>query len=153
MNYEVVNLEEKKVVGVSARTNNNSPEMGRVIGGLWSKFYQEEIYAGIQEKVNNKALGIYTDYEGNEKDDYTVVVACEAGQAEAVPEGTVVKTIPAGKYAKFVIVGDVHQAVADFWGKLWQMELPRTFVCDFEEYQNSDMEQAEIHVYIGLKEE
>ena len=37
MNYEIVNLEEKRVVGLAARTNNQSPEMGAVIGGLWEK--------------------------------------------------------------------------------------------------------------------
>ena len=44
MNYEIVNLEEKRVVGLAARTNNQSPEMGAVIGGLWEKFYGEGVY-------------------------------------------------------------------------------------------------------------
>ena len=30
MNYEIVNLEEKIVAGFSARTNNASPDMGRL---------------------------------------------------------------------------------------------------------------------------
>lgn len=42
-------------------------------------------------------------------------------------------------------------AVAQFWQELWKMDLPRSFVCDFEEYQNADPENAEIHIYIGLK--
>lgn len=39
MNYEIVNLEEKIVAGFSARTNNASPDMGKIIGGLWQKLY------------------------------------------------------------------------------------------------------------------
>lgn len=35
MNYEIVNLEEKIVVGITARTGNNDPECQKVIGGLW----------------------------------------------------------------------------------------------------------------------
>jgi len=50
------------------------------------------------------------------------------------------------------VKGDMQKAVADFWQQLWEMDLPRSFLCDFEEYQNSDMEQAEIHIYIGLTE-
>ena len=32
MEYEIVTLEEKIVKGISARTNNTSPDMGKVIG-------------------------------------------------------------------------------------------------------------------------
>ena len=61
--------------------------------------------------------------------------------------------IPAGKYAKFVVHGNMLQAVAEAWQTIWQMELPRSFQCDFEEYQNDDMgDNAEVHIYIGLKE-
>jgi len=42
-------------------------------------------------------------------------------------------------------------AVSDFWKQLWKMPLQRSFVCDFEEYQNADPEHAEIHIYISLK--
>ena len=37
MDYEMVTLEEKIAVGVSARTNNTAPDMGAVIGGLWNR--------------------------------------------------------------------------------------------------------------------
>ena len=42
-------------------------------------------------------------------------------------------------------------AVREFWRELWNMDLNRAFVCDFEEYQNADPENAEIHMYISLK--
>ena len=45
----------------------------------------------------------------------------------------------------------MQKAVAEFWEKLWQMDLPRTFTCDFEEYQNGNMEDAEIHIYISVQ--
>jgi predicted transcriptional regulator YdeE len=34
MDYEVVTLAEKKVVGISTRTNNFAPDMGEKIGQL-----------------------------------------------------------------------------------------------------------------------
>lgn len=153
MNYEIVTLSEKIVVGISARTNNLSPDMGAAIGGLWNRFYNEGIYASIPGKVNDKALGIYTDFEGNEKSDYTAMVACETS---AEPEGEEfaeydIRRIPAGRYARFVVHGDMVQAVASAWKEIWQMNLPRTFQCDFEEYQDDNMEHAEIHIYVGLQ--
>ncbi len=152
MDYETVRLEAKNVVGVEARTNNSAPDMGMVIGNLWKRFYEDGVCAAIPGKKNDMALGIYTDYAGTDKDDYTVVVACETDAKDGLPAGAVTRTIPAGTYAKFVVRGDMHKAVADFWEKLWQMDLPRAFVCDFEEYRNDSMEQAEIYIYIGLKE-
>lgn len=150
MNYEVVTLKEKTVVGITARTNNSSPEMGAVIGELWQRFYAEGIYAHIKNKSNDKALGIYSDYAGDEQDDYNITVACEVESAPQLSAGIVIKTIPDGKYAKFVVKGHMQKAVAQFWQELWKMDMRRNFISDFEEYQNADMEEAEIHIYIGV---
>ena len=43
MEYEIVNLDKKIVVGVGAYTSNDDPNMGQVIGDLWTKFFQEGI--------------------------------------------------------------------------------------------------------------
>lgn len=153
MNYEIVKLEEKTVVGLMACTNNMAPDMEQVIGGLWQQFYAGGIYGQIPNKANEKALGIYTDYEEEEKADYSVIVACEVTAADTpLPEGTIKRTLPAGTYAKFIVKGHMQRAVADFWQELWKMDLPRTFRYDFEEYQNGDLECAEIHIYISVEE-
>ena len=52
MEYEIVNLEEKKAVGISAVTNNKSPEMPKIIGGLLDEFYKK-VYGEINDKANN----------------------------------------------------------------------------------------------------
>jgi predicted transcriptional regulator YdeE len=153
MDYEIIELEEKTVAGLAARTNNAAPDMGMVIGGLWQRFYDPAVYPAIEYKSNQKALGIYTDYEDKEKDDYTFMAACEVEKEGTLPEGAVFRKIPAGRYARFIVKGHMQKAVADFWYELWQMDLPRAFDSDFEEYQNSDMEHAEIHIYIGLTED
>jgi len=150
MDYEIVFLEEKNVAGFSARINNSSPEMGTVIGGLWQKLYLPENCSAIKERANEKALGIYTDYSSDERGDYTVMTAFEV-KSDAEQAGFEMRKIPAGKYAKFVVKGNMLTAVQEFWQKLWGMELERSFVCDFEEYQNADPENAEIHMYIGVK--
>lgn len=152
MDYEVVTLKEKTAAGITARTNNNSPDMGRIIGELWQRFYGGGIYAQIQNKSNHKALGIYSDYAGDEQDDYNVTVACEVDSAGELSPGIITRTIPAGKYARFVVKGHMQQAVQQFWQELWKMDIKRNFLYDFEEYQNEDMENAEIHIYISIIE-
>lgn len=157
MEHEIITLEEKTVIGITARTNNLAPDMGNIIGALWQRFYSEEIYSKIPDKINGKALGIYMEYAGNEWQDYTVMTACEVKTdstyllSQCVDDIKVL-TIPAGRYAKFIVKGDMHTAVAEAWQQIWNMNLSRSFICDFEEYQNEDMKQSEIHIYIGLTE-
>ncbi|MGE4213826.1 MAG: GyrI-like domain-containing protein [Anaerotignaceae bacterium] len=146
MKYEIVNLEEKIVVGVSTITSNNSPDMGDVIAGLWEKLYQGGANSSIKNKVNEYAIGLYSDYSD---DQYTVTAGNEVSVAEN--DELTVKTIPAGKYAKFSVHGNMVTAVAEAWLNIWKMDLDRTFTGDFEEYLNSDWENADIDIYIALK--
>ena len=69
-------------------------------------------------------------------------------------ENRVIKTIQEGKYAKFVITGDVQKSVGEAWDKIWNMDLKRKYTCDFEEYQNNteDMNNQEIHIYIAIED-
>lgn len=148
MEYEIVELKETKVAGYTARTNNSSTDMGMVIGGLWQRFFSEG-YGAIPDKTTGKTMGIYTDYESDEHGDYTFMTACAVNGD--IPAGFEVRTLPSGKYAKFIVRGNMMTAVGEFWQKLWQMPLDRTYVFDFEEYQNADPENCEIHIYIGIR--
>ncbi len=149
MHYEIVELKEAKIAGLAARTNNSSPDMENVISGLWQRFFAEGGYSAIPDKISGSALGIYTDYESDERGDYTFMTGCAVtGDA---PEGFEVRTLPAGKYARFTVVGDMVTAVKGFWQQLWEMPLDRTYVFDFEEYRNADPENCEIHIYIGIR--
>lgn len=146
MNYEIVNLEQKTVVGVSAITSNSDPKMGAVIGGLWEKLYQGGVNSLIKNKVNEYAIGLYSDYSN---DQYCVTAGNEVSKSEN--EELTTKIIPAGKYAKFSVHGHMEKAVAEAWGEIWKMDLDRSFTGDFEEYLTSDWENADIDIYIALR--
>lgn len=149
MNYEIVNLEEKIVVGLSAKLSNNDPEMPQIIGGLWEKLYQGGIYPTINNKVNQRAIGLYYDYIGSDFQSYTTLVGIEVSKSDNSELTT--RVIQAGKYAKFSLHGNMQTAVAKAWAEIWQIPLDRAFTGDFEEYLNSDMENADIDIYIALK--
>lgn len=146
MQYEIVNLKEKIVVGVSATTGNNDPKMGETIGGLWEKLYQGGVYPRIKNKVNEYAIGLYSDYAD---DQYCVTAGNEVSKAEN--DDLTVKIIPAGKYAKFSVHGHMEKAVGEAWGEIWKMDLERSYAADFEEYLNSDFDNCDIDLYISLK--
>lgn len=146
MDYEIVHLEQKIVVGVSAVTSTSDPNMGAVIAGLWQKLYVDNVHQTIKNKINEYAIGLYSDYEG---DSYCVTAGNEVSHAEN--DELSVKIIPAGKYAKFSVHGHMERAVVSAWEEIWKMDLERSFTGDFEEYLNSDYDNADIDIYIALK--
>jgi len=146
MNYEIVQLGQKTIAGVSAITGNNDPRLSEIIGGLWGQLYQEGISGRITNKINDCAIGLYSDYV---EDNYCVTVGHEVS-APANDELTI-KVIPAGNYAKFSVRGHIERAVVEAWNEIWKMDLDRSFTGDFEEYLNGDREEAIIDIYIALK--
>ncbi|MCT4604913.1 MAG: GyrI-like domain-containing protein [Marinisporobacter sp.] len=154
MKYEMVTLNKKIVVGIMKQTTNEGGQCVQDIGEVWQKFITTGIHEKIVGKVNHKAIGLYTDYQGDCTKPYDFVACCEVINDRMLDASLIKKIIPKGKYAKFVINGDVKEAVGQFWTKLWQMNLDRAYTCDFEEYQNNsqDMKNQEIHIYISLKE-
>jgi len=146
MNYEIVELEKKTIVGVSAFTSNEDPKMGEIIGALWNKMYEGGVSFTIKNKVNEHAIGLYSDYS---KDGYCVTVGHEVALTENAE--LIVKMIPAGRYAKFSVHGNMVGAVQKAWGEIWSMALDRSYTGDFEEYLNNDWDHADINIYIALK--
>lgn len=151
MNYEVVYLEEKIVAGVLARTSNNAPDMGKVIGEAWQKFFQGGVYPVILNKKNNNTIGLYTNYEEKINGAYDVMVCCEISNAENLSNEIQIKKIVEGKYAKFVIRGKVEEVVGRSWAEIWLMNLDRKYTFDFEEYIGGcETDGQEIHIYIAI---
>lgn len=152
MNYDIILLEEKIVAGYLVKTTNENNKAMIDIGDTWSRFIQNGAYNFIPERINDKCIGLYTDYEGDFTKPYNFLAGCEVLNSKDIPAGTGVKKIPGGSYARFIIKGDVRNAVGEFWSKLWEMPLDRKYSADFEEYQNDseDMNNQEIHIYIAL---
>ncbi len=152
MKYEIVELEEKVVSGIRIKTTNQDGKAIQDIGMTWQKLFANGIYEKIPNKVNGKTIGLYTEYEGDYTRPYTFIAGAEVSQEVQIGEEIESIVIPKGKYAKFVITGDVQNSVGKAWQEIWNMDLKRKYTCDFEEYQNNseDMQKQEIHIYIAL---
>ncbi len=157
MQYEMVVLEEKSVIGLMKKTTNQDGKALTDIGMVWQTFFGDQGYAAIPNKKNAKTIGLYTDYEGDFTAPYHFLACCETEKDTGVYGALVKRTIAAGKYAKFIVTGDVQRAVGAFWSELWQkadhLGFERGYTYDFEEYQNisEDMTNQEIHIYISVK--
>ena len=154
MKYEMVELEEKVVAGIKIKTTNQNGKAMQDIGITWQKLFTDGLYENILNKVNNKTIGLYTEYEGDYTKPYTFMAGAEVSREVERGEEIESIIIPKGKYAKFVITGDVQNSVGQAWQEIWNMDLKRKYTCDFEEYQNNseDMQKQEIHIYIALED-
>lgn len=155
MEYEIVELEEMLIEGVGIRTTNQNGQAVKDIGTLWQKFFGEGIYTNIENKKNDKTIGLYTDYEGDYTKPYQFITGTEVTSfSKEEQKDIITKMIPKGIYAKFTITGEnKQQAIGRLWETIWKMNLPRSYICDFEEYTAMDEQgnAKEINVYIGLK--
>lgn len=154
MKYEIVELEEKVVEGIRIKTTNQEGKSVQDIGMTWQKLFEYGVYNRIQNKVNNKTIGLYTEYEGDYTKPYIFIAGAEVSKEEKDNEELANKVIQKGKYAKFVIIGNVKKSVGQAWQEIWNMNLNRKYTCDFEEYQNNseDMQKQEIHIYIAIED-
>ncbi len=152
MNYEIVNVQEKIVAGIGVETTNKNMKAMTDIGMLWGKFIGEKIIDSIPMRVNEKAIGLYTEYEGDYTKPYKFYCAVEISGVIEEKDDIVTKVIPSGKYAKFTVKGHMQKAVGEAWGKIWNMDLDRKYNCDFEVYHNDseDINNQTIDIYISL---
>lgn len=91
MNYEIIELTEKKVAGITIRTNNNDKNMKQAIGKLWQDFFTKGIGKNILNKKNSTVLGLYSDYESDANSFYNATVCCEVTKYENLPNEVVKK--------------------------------------------------------------
>lgn len=149
MNYEIVNLEEKTLVNLRpTRLKNSDPEIGNKIGNIWLDFSKK--FDETKKQVIDKPICTYSNYESDEKGEYDCSVGCEIFKDMEIPNGWILKKIPSGKYAKFII-SNKTKSIKEFWKNFWNMSLPRKFDCDFEEHQNDDPLNGKVYIFVGLK--
>lgn len=140
MDYEVVQVAARQIVGSGIRVTNQAADCQQRIGALWENFLHTRQNTGV-------CYGVYTEYQWDDAS-YLAVVGTEG--AVCPPDGVMVE-IPAGTYARFHFQGDVRTGLHALWQEVWKMELPRAYTADFEEYVRCDEDGwGEVSVYVAL---
>jgi predicted transcriptional regulator YdeE len=147
-------LKKFYVVGISVRTTNENSQAGIDLQALWNNFLQNEVASNIPNKVEDWVYCVYTDYEKDHTKPYTAVLGCKVESLESIPEGMIGICIEEAKYSKFTAKGNILEGmVFQEWVKIWNSDLARTYLADFEVYgQNSqNLEDAEVEIFISIK--
>ncbi|MBL3657124.1 GyrI-like domain-containing protein [Fulvivirga sediminis] len=151
-----IKIEPFKVMGIKVRTSNVTGNSAEDIGGLWQKFISENVAEKIPGRVDNEVLSIYTNYEGDHTKPYDTIIGCRVQSIDEVPDGMVSQAFEGGIYVKFVAEGNLDEGVIyDKWLEIWDIDLDRDFIADFEVFGNKAMnrENAKVDIYIGLSDQ
>lgn len=143
-----------QLIGISIRTTNENGQSANDIPALWEKFMSEALIEKIPNRVNDTLYCIYTNYEKDHTKPYTTILGCQVENLNEIPEGMIGKTFEEANYQKFTAKGNLMQgAVFNEWTRIWNAEIPRTFIADFEVYdeKSHNPEDAEVEIFIGVK--
>ena len=142
------------ITGISIRTTNENAQASTDIPALWNKFFTESILVKIPNKVSHNLHCIYTDYEKDHTAPYTAILGCQVENLNEIPDGLIGKTFPEARYEVFTAKGNLMQgAVYNEWTKIWNADIARTFIADFEIYdeRSHNPENAEVEILIGIQ--
>lgn len=154
MPVKILEKGEILIVGKEIRTTNIDGQCMKEIPKLWKEFELQKLGDKIVNKVESKSiLGIYTDYESNEKGAYSFIVGFQVNSVDSVPEGMVSKVIPASKYYVVTAKGKMPQKIGEAWAQIWNAGIHRTFKSDFELYDEryNGTGNSEVDIYVSIK--
>jgi len=151
-NNQMIQKDAVTIIGIECRTSNSPGKGSHDIPKLWERFYKEDILSKIPHIASKEVFALYCDYEKDHTKSFSVVIGCPVSSTDQIPEGMVVKTIPAGSYALFRAIGKHPKAVIETWGEIWQSDLKRTFTGDFEIYgEKFTKNPQEVQVLIAVE--
>jgi predicted transcriptional regulator YdeE len=158
----IVNQQPFQVIGIAASTSN-AKEAGpdAIIGKQWHRFMSEDLINKIPNRVDQTIYAVYTDYTSDANGQYTLILGAKVRPIPnpTIPDGMVIKSVPAGRYAVFTTErGPVIKVVVDAWKRIWAYyQSPqngqRAYYADFEVYDQraADPNNAQVDIYVGLK--
>jgi predicted transcriptional regulator YdeE len=151
---KTIQIEGLKIIGLAVRTSNNNGEAASDIPALWGRFLAENTIAAIPNKVDDTVYCVYTNYEGDFTQPYTALLGCKVSSLSEIPEGFTGINIAPANYVLFTAKGNLNEgAVVKEWMNIWNSNLERAYVADFEVYgpKAANTANAEVDIYIGIK--
>lgn len=160
-NLVQLKIDSFMVVGLQARTSNSKEASPNgAIPKLWARIASEDLPVQIKNRVDDRLVAVYTDYESDHNGPYTYILGAKVSSAKQVPADMVARKVLAGKYAVFTEEGGpAPQLVVNLWRRIWSLESPdrlyRAYQTDFEVYSGGlgpDSTKTHIDIYVGLRD-
>jgi Uncharacterized protein conserved in bacteria len=152
MNYETITIDTFSMIGISIRTTNQNGQSQKDVAELWDKFMKQNLIAQIPNKVNNDIYCLYTDYESDFMGAYTTFLGCKVTSLDTVPESLIGKEIPKTTCNHYKAVGALPYCVGEIWGEIWQSNIDRKYIADFDVYGEKAQNPQEAEVFVSISD-
>lgn len=145
-------IESFHVIGLKVRTSNPNGQSAVDIPQLWEKFMGEDTFNKIPNKIDDRILCLYTNYEGDYSKPYDTIIGCRVSDLSHIPDGLISQSFESGDYVKVVKSGDLKSSlVYETWVDLWKQNIPRKYDVDFEVYGAHDNpHDATVEIFVGV---
>jgi len=155
MNHQIITYPKITIIGPSIKTTNQEGQSQKDITSLWDRFFEKNLIEKIPNKINNKIIGAYTDYEGDFTKPYTFITGCMVNDATIAPEGMIIKEIPESIYATFNVSEFSPKAILETWKQIWSTNLNRSYTTDFEMYSpcENNPKNVNVSIYIAINKD
>lgn len=146
MNITNTKLDSFSVIGITTRTSNKDEFSGAgKIAELWHRFYSENVMTKIQNKVSDKVLAVYHNYENDANGEYSLMIGLIVDKNSQAPDGLTKIDIPAQDYTNFTsnrgaMPGNIIETWQEVWKSTESKSITRAYSFDFEVYDERAMD-------------
>lgn len=142
------------IIGITVRTSNHEGGADVDIPNLWQRFMQDSIIAKIPNIIDQNIHCVYTEYEGDYTQPYTILLGMKVSSLENIPSGLTGMTFVGGNYKKYHCEGKMEDGVVyNAWQTIWNEPIDRAYTADFEIYDSeaTDDQNVSADIYIAIK--
>lgn len=137
--------ESFEVVGLSKRVTNDDPAS---IGDLWETFRNSDLRSKVGDTASREVYCVYHDYDGGFAEPFCMTIGYRVSTRTKAPNDAHRVEIPAQYVVPFAANGPQPQTLISRWQTIWQSELSRAYVADYDVYDadNPDL----VTVFVGV---
>ncbi len=134
------------VVGISKKVRNDDPA---AIGALWEAFRKEDLNKRIGAEASKEIYCVYHDYEGGFMDPYRMTIGYRVPNSVPTPDGLHRSQVPSQRVVVYNVKGPQPEALVSQWQAIWNGDLNRSYLADYDIYNPNDPEA--VSVVVGLQ--
>jgi predicted transcriptional regulator YdeE len=150
---EITDQNQFFIAGISVRTTNRDGQSAKDIGGLWTRFINENLAQQITGRLSDDTYCVYFDYETDDTGPYTAIFGCKVESLDNIPAGFTGATVPAGNYKAYYLSGEFPATIGAAWKEIWASGIKRKYTADYDFYKADpkSFEETEARIYLAVK--
>lgn len=133
-----------KIVGISKVVSNQNPAE---IMSFWEEFFKTNITDLIPNQTSVGVFCLYTDYQGDYREPYKMIIGHEVGSTAPTPEGLESVEFNFDNHTHYSVHGELPKVVMEKWHEIWNNGLARAYKLDFQRH-NAD---GSVDIFVEYK--